>query len=75
MRMRLTRANERAEYNQDTGLFVGTNTLITFLNAYIRVLGSVGNNPFDRLVEEAENMNMTITEYQPDVYPQGTLDV
>jgi len=75
MKMSITRGNETAKYNNNTGLFVGSKELIDFLNVYIAVFGDVGNNPFERLLTQTEGFNLTITEYKPDVYPEGTLDV
>jgi hypothetical protein len=75
MKMSITRGNEQATYNEQTGLFVGSKELTEFLNTYVSVFGDVGNNPFERLLTQTEGFNLTITKYEPDVYPKGTLDV
>lgn len=75
MRMSITRGDDKAVYDESTGLFVGDKELTNFLNSYIAVNGDVGNNPFERLRTQTEGFNLTITEYEPDVYPEGTLDV
>lgn len=75
MKMSITRGDDKAVYNETTGLFVGDSELINFLNTYVSVFGDVGNNPFERLLTQTEGFNLTITEYEPDVYPEGALDV
>ena len=75
MKMTITRGDDKAVYKETTGLFVGDSNLTNFLNTYISVFGDVGNNPFERLLTQTEGFNLTITEYEPDVYPEGTLDV
>lgn len=74
MKMSITRGDDVAEYNESTGLFVGSKELKDFLNIYVSVFGDVGNNPYERLLTQTEGFNLTITEYEPDVYPEGTLD-
>lgn len=73
--MSITRGDEQSTYNEATGLFVGDEQLTGFLNLYISVFGDVGNNPFERLLTQTEGFNLIITEYEPDIYPDGTLDV
>jgi hypothetical protein len=75
MKMSITRGNEQATYNKQTGLFVGSKELTKFLNTYVSVFGDVGNNPFERLLTQIEGFNLTITKYEPDIYPESTLDV
>jgi hypothetical protein len=75
MKMRITRSDEQSTYNEATGLFIGDEQLTEFLNLYISVFGDVGNNPFERLLTQTEGFHLTITEYKPDEYPEGTLDV
>ena len=72
--MSLTRGNEKATYSETQGVFIGSKQLIYFLNAYMRVNSGIGNNPFYWITKNADIFNLTITEYEPDVYPEGTLD-
>ena len=74
MKMSITRGDDKAVYNKTTGLFDGNSELADFLNTYVSVFGDVGNNPFERLLTQTEGFNLTITEYEPEVYPEGTLD-
>lgn len=75
MKMIIIREDEKATYNQSTGLFTGSADLVSFLNTYIYVFGTVGSNAFERLKIDANTFNMTIAEYIPEEYPDGTLDV
>ena len=75
MKMSIEQGKEKATYNDVTGIFTGSKQLTEFLNTYIYVFTRVGSNPLERLIIDADAFNMTITEYQPDVYPEGTLDL
>lgn len=74
MKMILSRENEKATYNQNTGLFTGSADLVSFVNTYIYVFGTVGSNAFERLINDSDAFNITVTEYEPEIYPAGTLD-
>lgn len=74
MKMTVDRGADHASYDEKTGIFVGDENLSAFLNTYINAFIDIGSDPFYLLYHNADKYDLTITEYDPEIYPDGTLD-
>jgi len=75
MKMDIIRGLEKSSYDTDTGFFVGDSDLTEFLNTYINAFIDIGSDPLYLLYHNADKYDIQITEYFPEKYPDGTLDV
>jgi hypothetical protein len=75
MKLIVTKDNYRAVWNDATGKFDGDQRLIEYIEKLLSFSAKLGSNRYNMLVQDATLYAIEIEEYEPDVYPEGTLDV
>jgi hypothetical protein len=62
-------------WDEQKQMLIGDSQLLAEIELYISVMAGIGDNPYLHLIDAQEALNIQILEYEPDVYPEGTLDV
>jgi len=75
MKFTAKQGNFNAVWNQATQKLEGDAELVANINLYVSVITGIGNDAYLHLIDAQEALNIQVLEYEPDVYPEGTLDV
>jgi hypothetical protein len=62
-------------WNEQKQRFIGDAELIAEIELFVSVMAGIGDNPYLHLIDAQEALNIQVLKYEPDVYPEGTLDV
>jgi hypothetical protein len=62
-------------WNEQKQTFIGNAELIAEIELFVSVMARIGDNPYLHLIDSQEALNIQVLEYEPDEYPEGTLDV
>lgn len=74
MKMIIIRGEERAEYQESSGEFVGDAELVEDVRIRIIVTAEIGNDPYLQLSQNYLSLGADSVEYVPDVPDQRMMD-
>jgi hypothetical protein len=69
------RGTNTVVWDEQKQMLIGDSTLLAEIELYISVIAGIGDNPYLHLIDAQEALDIQVLEYEPDVYPEGTLDV
>jgi hypothetical protein len=75
MIFRISQDKKRAHWNEKRERFVGDRELIEIVNLLVSTHARIGSNGYTMAAEILPTFGVTVDAYEPDVYPEGTLDV
>lgn len=75
MKFKAQQGTNTVVWNEQKQQFTGNAELIAEIELYVSVMAGIGDNPYLHLIDAQQALNIQVLEYEPDVYPEGTLDV
>ena len=69
------RGTNTVVWDEQKQMLIGDSTLLAEIELYISVMAGIGDNPYLHLIDAQEALDIQVLQYEPDVYPEGTLDV
>ena len=69
------RGTNTVVWDEQKQMLIGDSTLLAEIELYISVMAGIGDNPYLHLIDAEEALDIQVLQYEPDVYPEGTLDV
>lgn len=75
MKFRAQRGTNTVVWDEQKQTLIGNAELLAEIELYISVMAGIGDNPYLHLLDAQKALDIQVLEYEPDVYPEGTLDV
>ena len=72
---RISQDKKKAHWSEQRERFVGNHELIDLVELLVRTHARIGSNGYTMAAEILPIFGVTVDAYEPDVYPEGTLDV